>query len=89
MLAVLHTLMRDIVLPADCEAIFVAVGAVSGKAPQGVYQIEVLVEPAPPGLELEPNDVENKVFCPNVGQVLAVTVKGGSDREELVSITHE
>lgn len=39
--------------------------------------------------DLEPNDVENKVFCPNVGQVLAVTVKGGNDREELVSITHE
>ena len=39
--------------------------------------------------DLEPNDVENKVFCPNVGQVLTVTVQGGSDREELVSITHE
>jgi hypothetical protein len=39
--------------------------------------------------DLEPNHVENKVFCPNVGQVLAVAVQGGSDREELVSITHE
>jgi len=44
--------LRDVVLPADCEAIFVAVGAVSGKVPQGVYQIEAQVEPAPPGLEL-------------------------------------
>jgi len=33
--------------------------------------------------------VENKVFCPGVGQVLALTVEGGNDREELVSITHE
>jgi len=39
--------------------------------------------------DLEPAKVENKVFCPNVGQVLAVAVQGGSDREELVSITHE
>jgi hypothetical protein len=39
--------------------------------------------------DLEPEVVENKVFCPNVGQVLAVTVEGGSDREELVSITQE
>jgi hypothetical protein len=38
---------------------------------------------------LDPNDVENKYYCPNVGQVLAVTVRGGSDREELVSVTHE
>jgi len=38
---------------------------------------------------LDPNDVENKYFCANVGQVLAVTVRGGSDREELVSVTHE
>lgn len=39
--------------------------------------------------DLEPIVVENKVFCPGVGQVLAVTVQGGSDREELASITHE
>jgi len=39
--------------------------------------------------DLEPNNVENKFFCPDVGQVLTVTVQGGSDREELLSITHE
>jgi hypothetical protein len=31
--------------------------------------------------------VENKVFCPGVGQVLVVHVKGPAEREELVSIT--
>ena len=39
--------------------------------------------------DLEPNNVENKFFCPDVGQVLTVTVQGGSDREELLSIAHE
>jgi hypothetical protein len=39
--------------------------------------------------DLAPDVVENKVFCPGVGQVLALTVEGGNDREELVSITHE
>jgi hypothetical protein len=39
--------------------------------------------------DLNANDIENKFYCPNVGQVLAVTVPGGTDREELVSISHE
>ena len=39
--------------------------------------------------DLAPDVVENKVFCPGVGQVLALTVEGGNDREELVSLTHE
>jgi len=39
--------------------------------------------------DLEPGTVENKVFYPNVGQVLTVMVKGGNEREELVSITHQ
>src|SRR5262249_6971462 len=39
--------------------------------------------------DLEPGIVENKVYCSNVGQVLATTVQGGSDFEKLVSITHE
>jgi hypothetical protein len=39
--------------------------------------------------DLEPGITENKLFCPNIGQILAVTVEGGSEREELVSVTHE
>jgi hypothetical protein len=39
--------------------------------------------------DLDPNNVENKFFCPDVGQVLSITVVGGTDREELVGITHE
>jgi hypothetical protein len=38
--------------------------------------------------DLEPGVTENKFFCPNTGQILAVTVQGGTGREELVSITH-
>jgi hypothetical protein len=33
---------------------------------------------------LEPDVVENKYYAKGVGQVLAVTVSGGSDREELI-----
>lgn len=36
---------------------------------------------------LEPNVVEQKYYAPGVGPVLAVTVSGGSDKEELVSYT--
>jgi hypothetical protein len=36
---------------------------------------------------LKPDLVENKVFCPGVGQVLMVHVKGPAEREELVSLT--
>jgi hypothetical protein len=36
---------------------------------------------------LKPDLVENKVFCPGVGQVLVVHVKGPVEREELVAIT--
>src|SRR4030095_16764870 len=39
--------------------------------------------------DLDPNNVENKFFCPDVGQVLSITVVGGTDREELVGITPE
>ena len=38
---------------------------------------------------LEPGIVENKYFAPGVGQILAETVQGGSDREELIDITTE
>jgi hypothetical protein len=37
--------------------------------------------------DLEPATAENKFYCPNVGEVLAVSTEG--DREELVSITTE
>ena len=39
--------------------------------------------------QLDPGVVQSKIFCPDVGQVLAVTIQGGADREELVSITHQ
>jgi hypothetical protein len=34
---------------------------------------------------LEPKVLEYKLYAPNVGQVLALTVSGGTEREELVS----
>jgi hypothetical protein len=36
---------------------------------------------------IEPDVVENKYFCPGIGQLLAETVQGGTEREVLVSIT--
>ena len=36
---------------------------------------------------LKPDLVENKVFCPGVGQVLVTHVKGPREREELVAFT--
>jgi hypothetical protein len=36
---------------------------------------------------LKPDLVENKVFCPGIGQVLTVHVKGPAEREELVAVT--
>jgi hypothetical protein len=39
--------------------------------------------------EIEPDVVEHKYFTPGVGQVLTVTVQGGNEREELISITTE
>jgi hypothetical protein len=38
--------------------------------------------------DLEPSFVENKTYCRDVGQVLAVVVQGASDREELVAVEH-
>jgi hypothetical protein len=35
---------------------------------------------------LEPDTIENKWFCPGIGQVLAETVKGDPEREELTGI---
>ncbi|HPI91968.1 MAG TPA: hypothetical protein PK350_02475 [Deltaproteobacteria bacterium] len=39
--------------------------------------------------DLEPEIIEHKYFAPGIGQVLAETVEGGTDREELVDITYE
>jgi hypothetical protein len=36
---------------------------------------------------LEPDTEENKFFCPQVGQVSAVTTKGGAEHENLVALT--
>jgi hypothetical protein len=36
--------------------------------------------------DLEPDFVENKTFCSGAGQVLALTVQGGNEREELVAV---
>jgi hypothetical protein len=33
---------------------------------------------------LEPDVIEHKFYAPKVGPLLAVTVKGGSDKEELL-----
>ena len=38
---------------------------------------------------LESGVVENKYFCPGIGEVLSVTVKGGSERTELTEIRTE
>jgi hypothetical protein len=38
---------------------------------------------------LEKGFVENKYYAPGVGFILSVTVKGGDERLELVSITHQ
>ncbi|MFZ0033465.1 MAG: hypothetical protein WAK60_00575 [Sedimentisphaerales bacterium] len=38
---------------------------------------------------LEPDTVEHKYFAPGVGFTLSVMVKGGSERLQLVNITHE
>ena len=36
---------------------------------------------------LEPDVLEYKLYAKGVGQVLAITVSGGSEREELISYT--
>jgi hypothetical protein len=35
---------------------------------------------------LEPDLLEHKLYAPGVGPVLALTVAGGSDREELLHV---
>jgi hypothetical protein len=36
---------------------------------------------------LEPDVLENKFYCPEVGVVLEVRVRGGSERNELVTFS--
>ena len=55
------------------------------KVPYGVFGNLVITKEFTP---LEPGVVEHKFYAPGVGQVLAVTVSGGSSREELVEFRH-
>jgi hypothetical protein len=51
------------------------------KVPAGSFDQVLATQDYTP---LEPNLVEHKFYAPGVGPVLAITVKGGSSREELV-----
>jgi hypothetical protein len=53
--------------------------------PYGVFDNLVITKEFTP---LEPGVVEHKFYAPGVGQVLAITVSGGSSREELVKFEH-
>jgi hypothetical protein len=55
------------------------------EAPFGHFNDVVLTKDYTP---LEPDVLEYKLYAKGVGQVLAVTVSGGSEREELISYTH-
>jgi hypothetical protein len=55
------------------------------KVPYGAFANLVITKEFTP---LEPNVVEHKFYAPGVGQVLAITVAGGSSREELVQFRH-
>ena len=53
--------------------------------PFGHFGKVILTEDYTP---VEPNVLELKMYAPGVGQVLAQTVSGGSEREELIGFTH-
>jgi hypothetical protein len=55
------------------------------KVPYGAFANLLITKEFTP---LEPGVVEHKFYAPGVGQVLAVTVSGGSSREELVQFQH-
>src|SRR3954469_1125446 len=55
------------------------------EVPFGHFRNVILTEDYTP---VEPNVLELKMYAPGVGQVLAQTVSGGSEREELISYTH-
>jgi hypothetical protein len=54
------------------------------EVPFGHFQDVLLTEDYTP---VEPNVLELKMYAPGIGQVLAQTVSGGSEREELISFT--
>jgi hypothetical protein len=54
------------------------------EVPAGHYPEVLMTKDVNP---LEPKVLEFKFYAPNVGPVLAVSVSGGSDREELMSFT--
>jgi hypothetical protein len=51
------------------------------QAPFGHFTGAVLIQDTTP---LEPQVLELKLYAPGIGQVLAQTVSGGSEREELI-----
>ena len=51
------------------------------KVPAGTFDRLLTTQDSTP---LEPDLLEHKFYAPGVGPVLAITVKGGSSREELV-----
>jgi hypothetical protein len=54
------------------------------EVPFGHFRDVLLTEDYTP---VEPNVLELKMYAPGIGQVLAQTVSGGSEREELISFT--
>jgi hypothetical protein len=54
------------------------------EVPFGHFRNVLLTEDYTP---VEPNVLELKMYAPGIGQVLAQTVSGGSEREELISFT--
>jgi hypothetical protein len=57
-----------------------------GKVPHGAFDHALLTEDTTP---LEPGLVEHKYYVRGIGPVLAVTVSGGSGREELLSFKRQ
>jgi hypothetical protein len=55
------------------------------QVPFGHFKNVLLTRDSTP---LEPDVLEYKLYAKGVGQVLALTVSGGSEREELISYTH-
>jgi hypothetical protein len=66
---------------AEDEAVVLSIDE-RAEVPQGSFDGVLKTKDLNP---LEPDLVENKFYAKGVGPVLAVTVSGGSDREELVS----
>jgi hypothetical protein len=56
----------------------------TAKVPFGAFEDAMQTRNTTP---LEPNLVEEKFYAEGIGVVLALTISGGSDREELVSFT--